>query len=92
MQVKNKKSGEVETMRYGAAAAAVSAGTHKHVNVDADKAVADPSVQSQDSSGNGSADLSAMTKDELVAEAEKRGVEVKAGDTKAEIIKALEAQ
>ena len=41
---------------------------------------------------NAPVELSAMSKDELVAEAEKRGVEVKAGDTKAEIIKALETQ
>ncbi|MCJ8517820.1 hypothetical protein ABID21_000664 [Pseudorhizobium tarimense] len=36
-------------------------------------------------------DLDAMTKDELVAEAEKRGLEVKSSDTKAEILAALKA-
>lgn len=41
--------------------------------------------------GEGAADLDKMTKDELVAEAEKRGVEVKASDTKAEILAALKA-
>lgn len=34
MLVKNAKSGEVETMRYGPAMAAVDAGTHTIVNVD----------------------------------------------------------
>lgn len=33
MQVKNKK-GEIETMRYGPAMAAVEAGTHEIVNLD----------------------------------------------------------
>lgn len=37
-------------------------------------------------------DLDKMSKDELLAEAERRGVEVKPSDTKAEIIKALEAK
>jgi hypothetical protein len=37
------------------------------------------------------ADLDQMTKDELLAEAERRGVEVKSSDTKAEIIAALNA-
>jgi len=41
--------------------------------------------------GESAADLDKMTKDELVAEAEKRGVEVKSSDTKAEIIAALNA-
>ena len=41
---------------------------------------------------NGAVDLDAMTKDELLAEAKKRNVEVKATDTKAEIIKVLEAK
>lgn len=36
-------------------------------------------------------DLNAMTKDELIAEAEKRGVDVKSSDTKADIIAALKA-
>ncbi|SMC43005.1 hypothetical protein SAMN06297251_102131 [Fulvimarina manganoxydans] len=35
MQVKNSK-GEVETMRYGPAMAAVEAGTHTIVNLDED--------------------------------------------------------
>lgn len=34
MQVRNKKSGEIETMRYGPAMATVEAGTHELVNVD----------------------------------------------------------
>lgn len=34
MLVKNKKSGETETLRYGAAMDAVAAGTHALVNVD----------------------------------------------------------
>ncbi|TFF20814.1 hypothetical protein E3C22_18170 [Jiella endophytica] len=42
-------------------------------------------------SGDGGADLDAMTKDELIAEAERRGVTVKASDTKAEILAALKA-
>ena len=40
--------------------------------------------------GGETVDLDKMTKDELLAEAERRGVEVKPSDTKAEIIKALE--
>lgn len=36
-------------------------------------------------------DLDAMTKDELIAEAERRGVEVKSSETKAEILAALKA-
>lgn len=92
MLVKNKQSGDIETMRYGAAADAVSAGTHEHVNVDPGKPVDDPSAETQGSSDDGSADLSAMSKEELVAEAERRGVKVKAGDTKAEIIAAIEAK
>ena len=36
-------------------------------------------------------DLDAMTKDELIAEAAKRGVEVKSSDTKAEILATLKA-
>lgn len=39
--------------------------------------------------GGTSVDLGTMTKDELLAEAEKRGVEVKASDTKADILGAL---
>ncbi|MBP0440683.1 hypothetical protein [Tianweitania sediminis] len=42
--------------------------------------------------GEQPADLDKMTKDELVAEAGKRGVEVKASDTKADIIKSLESK
>ena len=42
--------------------------------------------------GEQAVDLDKMTKDELVAEAEKRGVQVKASDTKTDIIKALEAK
>lgn len=34
-------------------------------------------------------DLDSMTKDELIAEAQRRGVEVKSSDTKAEILAAL---
>lgn len=37
------------------------------------------------------ADIEKLTKDELLAEAQRRGIEVKPSDTKAEIIKALEA-
>jgi hypothetical protein len=47
---------------------------------------------SVESGGTAPADLDAMTKDELLAEAKKRNVEVKATDTKAEIIKAIEAK
>lgn len=36
MLVKNKKSGETETMRHGPAMDAVEAGTHEFVNVEAD--------------------------------------------------------
>ncbi|HEV7293093.1 MAG TPA: hypothetical protein VGN79_12310 [Devosia sp.] len=36
MLLKNKKSGEVETMRHGPATDAVGAGTHEFVNVDGD--------------------------------------------------------
>ena len=42
--------------------------------------------------GEASSDLDKMTKDELLAEAEKQGVEVKSSDTKAEILAALKAQ
>lgn len=41
--------------------------------------------------GDGKNKLNKMSKDELVAEAEKRGVELKANATKAEIIAALSA-
>jgi hypothetical protein len=34
MLVKNKKSGDIETLRHGPATDAVSAGTHEFVNVD----------------------------------------------------------
>jgi hypothetical protein len=34
MQVKNVKTGEVETLRHGPAVDAVTAGTHEFVNVD----------------------------------------------------------
>ena len=36
-------------------------------------------------------DLDSMTKDELLAEAERRSVEVKSGSTKAEILSAISA-
>ena len=38
----------------------------------------------------GAADLTGMTKDELLAVAETRGLQVRSSDTKAEIIEALE--
>ena len=38
----------------------------------------------------GTADLTGMTKDELLAVAETRGLQVRSSDTKAEIIEALE--
>jgi hypothetical protein len=84
MQVKNLATGETEGMRYGAAVEAVNAGTHEYVNeagTPADGAPADDAV-----------DLNSMTKDQLLAEAAKRGVEVKPTDNKAEIIKAIEAK
>lgn len=34
MHVRNKKTGEVETMRHGPATQAVDAGTHEFVNLD----------------------------------------------------------
>lgn len=34
MLVKNKKSGDIETMRHGPATDAVAAGTHEFVNLD----------------------------------------------------------
>lgn len=34
MQVRNKETGEIETMRHGPATDAVTAGTHVFVNVD----------------------------------------------------------
>ena len=83
MLVKNKK-GEVEAMRYDVAMAAVNAGTHEIVNVD-------PSNPDVDVAGEESPDLDAMTKEELLAEAQSRGVDVKASDTKAEILAALKA-
>ena len=47
---------------------------------------------SVDASDAGSVpDLDKMTKDELVAEAERRGIEVKTSDTKAEIAAVLRA-
>jgi hypothetical protein len=36
MQVRNKKSGEIEAMRHGPATAAVNAGTHEFVSMGAD--------------------------------------------------------
>jgi len=86
MLVKNKKSGEVEAMRHGPAVDAVTAGTHEFVNLK------EGTADGQQTGGEQAVDLDKMTKDELVAEAEKRGVEVKASDTKADIIKALEAK
>lgn len=83
MLVKNKASGAVETLRYGAAMEAVAAGTHEIVTEDTVVLTADTDA---------GRDLDKMTKDELLAEAERRGVEVKASDTKAEIVKALEAK
>lgn len=34
MHVRNKKTGDVETMRHGPATQAVAAGTHEFVNLD----------------------------------------------------------
>lgn len=36
MQVRNKTTGAVETLRHGPATDAVTAGTHEFVNIDAD--------------------------------------------------------
>lgn len=36
MQVRNKTTGEVETLRHGPATDAVTAGTHEFVNIDVD--------------------------------------------------------
>lgn len=83
MLVKNKASGGVETLRYNAAKDAVEAGTHEIVT----EGAAGPADEAETVSG---LDLDKMSKDELLAEAERRGVQVKAADTKAEIIKALE--
>ena len=44
----------------------------------------------RDDAANGDADIGSMTKDELLAEADRRGVEVSASSTKADIIAALE--
>ncbi|MBP1852124.1 hypothetical protein [Rhizobium halophytocola] len=40
---------------------------------------------------DGAADLSSMTKDELVVEAERRGVDIEGARTKADIIAVLQA-
>jgi len=47
-------------------------------------------IVTEDGSEN-SPDLDGMTKDQLIAEAERRGVEVRSSDTKAEIVAALRA-
>lgn len=36
MQVRNKKTGEIETLRHGPATDAVTAGTHEFVNMEDD--------------------------------------------------------
>lgn len=88
MQVKNKQTGAVEFMRHGPATDAVTAGTHEFVN-DEPGTVQQPASDADASTKD--ADLGAMTKDELLAEAAKRGIDIKAGATKAEIVDALSA-
>lgn len=83
MLVKNIETNVTESLRYGPAMDAVTAGTHTIVNGHAVGASA---------SSEAKASLDALTKDELLAKAKERGVEVKASDTKADIIKALEAK
>lgn len=93
MQVKNKATGETEYLRHGPATDAVTAGTHEFVNVEddgSDKAV-NAAFEAIEAFANGGK-LDAMSKDELIAEASVRGVIVKPTDTKAEIIKAIEAK
>ncbi|MDX6806319.1 hypothetical protein [Terrihabitans rhizophilus] len=86
MQVKNLATGEIDALRYGAAADAVNAGTHEYISENGKPAAGAAPVAGKP------VDLNSMTKDDLLAEAQRRGVEVKAGDTKVEIIKALEAK
>lgn len=83
MQLRNKSTGEIEAMRHGPAVAAVSAGTHEHVNL------ADGPDGEDDA--DAAADLDGMTKDELLAEAERRGVTVQSSDTKAKIVEVIRA-
>lgn len=85
MLVKNKASGEVETLRYSAAMDAVDAGTHEIVT----EGTAGSAADADPVSGR---DLDKMSKDELLAEAARRGVEVKVSESKADIIKAIEAK
>lgn len=91
MQVRNISTGAIETLRHGPAVAAVSAGTHEHVNLDPATVVEDPKVSSEAPSKHPEGDIDRMSKDELVTLAGVRGIDVKAGDTKADILAALKA-
>jgi len=87
MQVKDKKSGDVETLRYSAAIDAVTAGTHEFVNTaDTDN----PSEASSETAPGGEVSEK-MTKEELLAIAAERGVEIDPAKTKAEIVAAINA-
>ncbi len=89
MQVRNKETGEIETLRHGPATDAVTAGTHDFVNLDGG---GDPKIvpeKKADHEGNPS--LDAMTKDQLVALAKERNVTVASDATKADILAALKA-
>jgi hypothetical protein len=80
MQVRNNETGKIETMRFGPAQDAVSAGTHTIVNVD------------ESGKPKRVLTLGEMSKDQLLATATKRGVEVSPSATKAEILAALQPE
>ena len=95
MKLKNLATGEIEFMRYDPAIAAVDAGTHEHVNDESEndgEATPRPGVAKVEpvrAAPDG--DLDGMTKDELLAEAERRKVTVSSSATKADIVTALKA-
>lgn len=85
MLMKDKQSGETVGMRYGPAMAALDAGTHEVVN-ETPKPGDEPEKVPEGGSAPDEPVSDDMTKAELEAEADRRGVDVPAGATKAEII------
>jgi hypothetical protein len=95
MLMKDKKTGEIVGMRYGAAMDAQAAGTHEVVNEPADPANPPPGPETlaapvgADGSAEPGVDLATLDKAGLIEEAERRGVSVPSGATKAEIVALL---
>lgn len=97
MLLKDKKTGEVIGRSYSAAYDLVNAGTHEFVNNPPDETEA-PAGMGDLSGAPGrddgvdaeaAPDLNGMTKAELEAEADRRGVTVPSGATKADIVALL---